>query len=477
MSASLTPLLLVTWLTLGLAAGAGADVPDYARDITPIVKQHCIICHSGVIADASGQLHMETHADLLRGGKSGPTLVKGKSADSLLVKRLEGTILPKMPMQGALPAEQIALIKAWIDAGAMETEAPTPAGSGMVPAPLAPGPTTLPAIAPRRSVPAPVDAVAFSPDGRRVAVGGYKEVRIVDAARGTVATWRGPLALMRAVAWSPDGRLLAAAGGLPLQSGEVVVFDAATGERLRTLTGHTDAINAVAFSPDGSLLASGSYDRLAKLWDPATGREVRTLKEHTEAVFPVAFSPDGKWLATGGGDRTIKIWDVLSGRRLYTLSDPLDAVYAVAFHPSGQRIAAGGADKMIRVFDLTADGGTMVQALVAHDDAVLALAFAPDGLALWSAGADRLVKRWDLASGRETAVLEAQPDWPQSIAVSPDGREVAVGRLDGTAALYATDTKEKRLEPALAGSPPPASAGPAPRPAGAPRVADRPSKP
>jgi WD40 repeat protein len=454
MSALMTPRLLAAGLTLALAARAGADSPDYGRDIAPIVKQHCIVCHSGVMADASGQLHMETHADLLKGGKSGPALVKGRSADSLLVKRLEGTILPKMPMQGALPAEQIALVKAWIDGGA--TEGTTPAGSGMASAPLAPGPTTLPAIAPRRSVPAPVDALAFNPDGTRLAVAGYKEVRIVDVARGTVATWPGPLALVRAVAWSPDGRFLAAAGGLPLQSGEVVVFDAATGERVRAWTGHTDAINAIAFSPDGSLLASGSHDKLAKLWDPATGREVRTLKEHTEAVFPVAFSPDGTWLATGGGDRTVKIWDVLSGRRLYTLSDPLDAVYALAFHPSGKRIAAGGADKMIRLFELTAEGGTMVQALVAHDDAVLALAFARDGQTLWSAGADRLVKRWDLASGREIAVLEGQPDWPQSIAVSPDGREVAVGRLDGTAALYATDTKQKRLEP---------------------RVADRPSKP
>src|SRR6266487_3219352 len=114
MSAPPPPLLSVACLTLGLAARAGADAPDYGRDIAPIVKQHCIICHSGAIADASGQLHMETLADLLRGGKGGPTLVRGKSADSLLVKRLEGTILPKMPMQGALPAEQIALIKAWI---------------------------------------------------------------------------------------------------------------------------------------------------------------------------------------------------------------------------------------------------------------------------------------------------------------------------------------------------------------------------
>lgn len=456
--------LPLAFLAAGLPGAAGGDSPDYARDVVPIVKQHCLVCHTGVMVETSGKLRMESLADLLKGGVHGPAIVPGRSAESLLVKRIEGTIQPKMPLQGSLPPEQVALIKAWIDAGAPAGAAPgasvaPPVGSApavSIAAPVA----SLPDIAPRKPVPAPVDATAFRPDGKAFAVGGYKEVRIVDAARGSVTTWPGGTDLVRALAWSPDGRFLAAAGGLPLQSGEVVIFDAAAARPARRIAGHSDAVGSVAWSPDGTLIATGSYDKLVKLWDAAGGREVRTLKEHTDAVFPVAFSPDGRTLASGGGDRTVKLWDVATGRRLYTLSDPLDSVYAVAFHPSGRRLAAGGADKMIRIWDLAADGGSLVQALIAHDDAVLALAWSPDGRALWSAAADRLVKRWDAAEGRETAVLEPQPDWPQAIALSPDGRDLAVGRLDGSAALYATDTARKRLEPPLSAARAPAVPAP-----------------
>ena len=122
------------------------------------------------------------------------------------------------------------------------------------------------------------------------------------------------------VAFSPDGRLLATAGGGGHETIQIFVvsgsgdnqawlWDPATGEQLRTLTGHTGAVYGVAFSPDGRLLATASRDKTVLLWDPATGEQLRTLTGHTGAVYGVAFSPDGRLLATASRDKTVLLWD------------------------------------------------------------------------------------------------------------------------------------------------------------------------
>jgi WD40 repeat protein len=102
----------------------------------------------------------------------------------------------------------------------------------------------------------------------------------------------------------------AAIGILFLAAGNFGKVGLSQEQPVRTLVGHTSAVNSVAFSPDGKLLASGSDDNTIKLWDVATGQEVRTFEGHTDWVTSVAFSPDGKLLASGSWDNTIKLWDI-----------------------------------------------------------------------------------------------------------------------------------------------------------------------
>ena len=402
--------------------------PDYDRDVLPVLQQHCMDCHSA--ADPQGDFVMDTYEDLMKGGEHGPAIVAGRSDQSKLVAMVEGRAKPKMPPKKELPADGLAVIKAWIDAGAL--------------APVASA-AALPDIKPRVPRLAPVYSVAFAPDGKTVAVAGHKEVRVVDAATGEVRkTLSGPSDAVRAVAFSPDGKLLAAAGGSPSRGGEVVLWDAASGERARTIEGHRDYVYAAAFSPTGRFLATGSYDKAIRLWYPGTGKERAKLSEHLDAVFALAFSPDGKWLASGSGDRTVKVWDVSSGERLFTLSDSLDNVYAVAFHPSGRQLAAGGADKMVRLWDVTAEGGRLAFATIAHEEPIVALAYSRDGRRLVSAGADRVVKVWDVDKRTELRVLANQTDWPMSVAITPDGSRLAVGRYDGSVSVY--DVESGRLQ-------------------------------
>ena len=133
------------------------------------------------------------------------------------------------------------------------------------------------------------------------------------------------------------------------------------------LKGHTDPVYSVAVSPDGKLLATGSFDKTAKLWDAATGQELRTLAGklgHTNLVLGVSFSPDGSSLATVSTDNSLKIWDLANGKPASLLAHAA-GVTRVAASTDGKLVAAGAADGTIRIW--TALDGKLTQTLTGWD--------------------------------------------------------------------------------------------------------------
>jgi hypothetical protein len=145
---------------------------------------------------------------------------------------------------------------------------------------------------------------------------------------------------------------------------------------------------------------------------------------------------------------------VATGERLETFGQPLKEVYCVAFSPDGKRVAAGGADSRIRVWEVSPTAKEQTNPILfsrfAHEGAVVNLAYSSDGKTLVSAGEDRTLKVWDAEPMTERVELERQSDWAPALAVSPDGKSIAVGRLDGSLAFY--DTTSGQVIPA----PPPA---------------------
>ena len=99
--------------------------PDFNRDILPIFQRECVGCHSSALK--LGGLVLESYQDLMKGGEQGTPLVAGHADQSLLVRMLEGTAEPRMPLNGQLPAEQIQLVRAWIDASARPPATPAAA--------------------------------------------------------------------------------------------------------------------------------------------------------------------------------------------------------------------------------------------------------------------------------------------------------------------------------------------------------------
>jgi WD40 repeat protein len=117
---------------------------------------------------------------------------------------------------------------------------------------------------------------------------------------------RGHECYVWALAFSPDGRTLASGGF----DNTIKTWEVRTGREQLTLRGHTDQVGALAYAPDGELLASGSHDKTVRLWDAVSGRDLAALTGHTGTITCLAFAPDGRSIASSGHDRTVRLWPV-----------------------------------------------------------------------------------------------------------------------------------------------------------------------
>jgi WD40 repeat protein len=254
---------------------------------------------------------------------------------------------------------------------------------------------------------------------------------------GSIFTLHGHIESVSSLAYSPDGAHLASGSA----DGTVKVWDARTGQEVRTLAWHTLTVSSLAFSPDGAHLASGSDDHTVKVWDVGTGQELRTLRGHTMQVRSVAFSPDGAHLASGGDDNTVKVWNVGTGQELRTLRGHTKWITSVAFSPDGANLVSGSYDDTLKVWN--ASTGQELRTLQGHSNHVLCVAFSADSARLVSGSSDQTVKVWDTSTGRELRTLKGHTHWVSSVAFSPDGARLATGSRDQTVRLW--DARTGRL--------------------------------
>jgi hypothetical protein len=247
-----------------------------------------------------------------------------------------------------------------------------------------------------------VEGVAFSPDGKTLAIATYSATYLVNVA--SADRLGSPLIDpdgqgVQTVAFSPDGRELATGD----KNGHVYLWDVADGTQVAALTDPSSAgVYSVAFSPDGKTLAAGDYNHRTYLWGiaPSTAQApLATLPDPSgQGVQAVAYSPDGKLLATGDAGGSTALWAVGAGGTTATqvaaFDDPVACgnVQAVAFSPDGKTVAAGDADGSTFLWSAATSGqASSPEATLVPPDAntgygVVALAFSPDGRTLAAGG-------------------------------------------------------------------------------------------
>ncbi len=287
-----------------------------------------------------------------------------------------------------------------------------------------------------------VDAVAWSPDGTRLATGAGRHVLIWDAkTNALIRPLDGHTSPVTSLAWSPDGRRLVSGS----RDRTLIIWDVGAGEALRTLSGHSDAVASVAWSPDGRRLASaGSLDDSVIVWDARSGEALQTLHSGEEGIWSVAWSPDGGAVAAGTTWGEVLLWHADGSpdeEPFGLLVGHTGWVTSLAWSPDGSQIAAGSADATVMIWDTS--NADRLQTLGGHSHVIRAIAYSPDGTRIASVSQDRTVVVQDATAapgggqpGRSRQVLAGHTDRVASVAWSPDGTRLASGSDDGTVIVW-----------------------------------------
>lgn len=297
---------------------------------------------------------------------------------------------------------------------------------------------------------APVDAVAFSPDGMRFATGGWNGIaQIWNVQDGSIlASIPHPGQYVYAVAFSPDGKLLATGGSD--RSGFLRIWNAESGEPVAVFNGHTDGVLSVSFSRDGKRLLSTSFDNTARLWDVATGQLVRTYLGHTWWVWDAKFSPDERQLVTVSQDGTALVWSTETGKHGAPFMGHQGPIYAAAFSPDGQSVVTGGYDKQVLMWRPDDVTPFDFRALVTGEElavpkftgfdghlaAVRSVGFSRDGKLLITGGHDNTVRIWNPETIELVKTLRGHDSWVRACTFSPDGQFALSAGHDNHARLW-----------------------------------------
>ena len=354
---------------------------SFYKHIRPIFQAQCNGCHQP--AKKKGDYVMTDFAALLKGGEEGHAVVPGKPEESNLLKLIvpdaEGKV--EMPQKAEpLHETQVALIKRWVAEGAKDdTPAAAKAQYDMEHPPVY---VTAPAIT----------SIDYSPDGQFLAVAGYHEVLVHKAdGSGIAARLVGLAERIQKVAWSPDGKKIAVTGGSPARMGELQVWDVAAKKLELSRSESFDTIYGASWSPDGKQIAFGASDNAMRAVDAATGKQTVFLLSHSDWVLDTVWGLEGKFIVSAGRDMSVKLTETATQRFIDNVTSITPGalkggVHAVARHPTRNEVLIGGTDGVPQIYRMEritkrviGDNANLIRKFPAMQGRIFGVDFAADG--------------------------------------------------------------------------------------------------
>ena len=365
------------------------DAVAFDKEVLPILQKNCLACHSA--SEKQGELVLESPQAILKGGDTGPAVVAGRGADSLLIQMASHQAKTVMPPEGNdvaagnLTSQELGLIQLWIEQGAR--------GTGGIDSMSPKQMRTLP-----KGITA-VQAVTLTQDGQYVVFGRGNRILLHHVPTGQLVTEL------------VDPALAGSSGGA-----------------------HRDLVQSLTLNADGDLLASGGF-REVKLW--RRPKDVQQLNIATGSpASTMCISPDRKWIAANGPANTVRLFNATDGAAGPTLTGHTDVITSLQFTSDGLQLVSGSLDQSICVWNI-ADGSlagridtpTPVQAVELVD---------AENQTEWivSGGGDNLLRLWQMPAAAPPRLASSPANLERAVS-SRDGRLLAMIDNTGTVKIIA----------------------------------------
>jgi len=436
--------IVLVSVCFGLLTGgsiSAAEKPvSYYSDIVPVFKRSCTGCHHP--GKLKGQLDLTTYEAFKKGGKHGVGFVTGKPKESAIIDEISGDE-PSMPKEGdPLTKVEIAMVERWIVEGATN-DTPANAGSYKLTA------------APEYAQPPVISALAFSADGRLLAVSGYHEVLLLNGAESNiVARLVGESPRIESLAFSPDGKKLVVAGSAPARFGEVQIWDASTTGTVlvpeKSFRVSMDSIYGISWSPDGTRLAFAGADKVVRIIGASDGKEQMKFENHSDWVFATTWTTNGQRILSGSRDKAMKLIDASNGQFIDDINKLLEPVVCFARHPTADIVAYGGEMGVSRTYKISDNQGRTA----ANNDSnflkefermpgpVQAIAFSPDGTNICVGSIGGEARIFNATDKKRLATLKAHDGAIFALAYHPTTNWIVTGGFDGKLRVFETTKGE-----------------------------------
>jgi len=431
-----------------VAASASAQDAKvtYVDHVQPIFRAKCFACHNP--DKKSGGLDLTNFTAMQAGGSSGEVVEAGDPDSSYLWLVVNHDSEPFMPPNSdKMPAEMLAVIKKWIEGGALETRDSKvkvkpkkqmefalsfasnerPEGPPPMPARLSLEPVV------HTEMTTAVNSIATSPWAPLVAISGQKQIELYNTQTlqlaGIIPFPEGEPHVLR---FTRNSRYLLAAGGVGAATGKVVIFDIKTGERIATIGDELDAVLGADISADLKYVALGGPQKVVRVYSTQSGEKLFEMRKHTDWVTAVQFSPDGVLLATGDRNGGVFVWEAETGREYLGLRGHSGQITGFSWRGDSNVLASASEDASVRTWEM--ENGNQLKSWGAHGGGTASVWFTRDNQIVTS-GRDKTVKLWK-EDGGAIRTFEAFGDLALAAAYCDETNRVIGGDWTGLVRVW-----------------------------------------